>query len=57
MENFYFDHICQFGKIEDKVIFGQICYNGQNTNKMIFCSDLLSWAKLLKNEFWSHLLQ
>ena len=23
---------------------------------MIFCSDLLSWAKLLKNEFWSLLL-
>ena len=21
-----------------------------------FCSDLLSWAKLLKNDFWSHLL-
>ena len=27
------------------------------TQLMIFCSDLLSWAKLLKNEFWSHLLQ
>ena len=57
MENYYSDHICHLGKIEDKVVFGQNCYTGQNINKMIFCSDLLSWAKLLKNEFWSHLLQ
>ena len=57
MENYYFDHICHLGKIEDKVVLGQICCAGQNTNKMIFCSDLLSWAKLLKNEFWLHLLQ
>ena len=57
LENYYSDHICHLGKIEDKVVFGQNCYTGQNINKMIFCSDLLSWAKLLKNEFWSHLLQ
>ena len=57
MENYYSDHICHLGKIEDKVVFGQNCYTGQNINKMIFCSDLLPWAKLLKNEFWSHLLQ
>ena len=45
MENYYFDHICHLGKIEDKVLFGQICYTGQNINKMIFCSDFTSLGK------------
>ena len=48
MENYYFDHICHLGKIEDKVVLSQICCAGQNTNKMIFCSDLLSWSHLLQ---------
>ena len=64
-------------KIENKVVFGQICYpeqnsgkqlfwsylphwakiwNERNTNNVNFCSDLLCWAKMLKNEFWSLLL-
>ena len=55
--NDYFDHIChteqRYGRSDNLTSF---YYTGRNTNMMIFCSDLLSWAKLLKNEFWSLLL-
>ena len=41
----------------EKLIFDQLCYTvRKSVDNYYFCSDLLSWAKLLKNDFWSHLL-
>ena len=57
VENDYFDHIChteqKHGRSDNLTLSTTL---GKTQMKMIFCSNLLSWAKLLKNEFWSHLL-